>query len=120
MILADLERETIHHSRLLDEALGFYKGCISDWAEKENTYRLARARAVLSASGTVEEKRAHADLATADERHAAHLADGMKDAARQAVHARKQQLSAWQSLLSAHRAETELARTTPDFQGGHQ
>ena len=36
-----------------------------------------------------------------------------RDAAREAVRARQAQLSAWQTLVRAHQAEAEFARTGP-------
>lgn len=96
---------------LLDAALAFLRDQTVEYAESEDVYRMARAKAYLEASGTVDERKATADLATSVERRRAHLADGMRQAAIEAVRSRRAQISALQSLLNAHRAEAEFTRT---------
>lgn len=102
-------------SRSLDEALSYLRQMASEYAVAEDKYRMAKATSYLEAAGTVDARRAQVDLATSTERVAAHIAEGMKQAALEAVRSRRQQLSALQSLLSAHRAEAEFARTSPTY-----
>jgi hypothetical protein len=61
-------------------------------------------------SGTVAEREAHVYALVGDFRRTRDLADGQKLAALEAVRSRRAQLSAVQSILSAYRAEAELAR----------
>jgi len=102
-------------SGLLDDALGYLRRVSAEWAESEDVYRMARARAVLEAVGTVDERRAQADMATSQQRRKAHLDDAMKQAALEAVRSRRAQISALQSIAAAHRAEGELAHTGPQM-----
>lgn len=104
-------------SGLLDDALAFLKRQTADYAEAEDAYRMARARAYLESAGTVDERKSAADLATSEQRQRAHLTDGMRQAALEAVRSRRAQISALQSLLNAYRAEAELAGTGPERNG---
>jgi len=114
--MVDLQRitdELLRLSGLLDDALGYLRKVTQQWAAAEDAYRVAHARAYLASEGTAGERKATADLATSDERRAAHLAEGMRSAAVEAVRSRRAQLSAWQTIGNAVRAEIELARTGP-------
>lgn len=99
-------------STLLDDALSFLRRQTTEYAQAEDAYRMARAKAYLESAGTVDERKSRADLATSEQRQRAHLADGMRQAALEAVRSRRAQISALQSLLNAHRAEAEFARTS--------
>jgi hypothetical protein len=101
-------------SRLLDRGLDALRDSARDYADAEQEYRKAKAQAWVSVpEGTVPERQAKVDAATAGLRHARDLADGMRQAALEAVRSRRAQISALQSLLNAHRAEAEFARTAP-------
>lgn len=115
MDLAELTAEMLRLSKLLDDALSYLRRQAVEYAEAEDAYRLARSKAILAASGTVDEKKAQADLETSEQRQRALLADGMRQAALEAVRSRRGQLSALQSVTAAYRAEAELARTAPDY-----
>ena len=80
------------------------------YAEAEHDYRRAKAEAYLTTVGTVAEREAQTYGLVGDARRARDLADGARLAALEAVRSRRTQLSALQSLLAAHRSETELAR----------
>lgn len=110
---ADLQSEMIRLSRLLDQGIDYLTEAAVEYAETDNAYRMARAKALLESEGTVSERNAQADLATSKERVAARLADGMKQAALEAVRSRRQQLSALQSLAAAYRAEVEHSKYGP-------
>jgi len=111
----ELETEMWRLSRLLDQGISALRTYSSDYAVAEDAYRMARAKAILAAEGTVEEKRAMADLATSRERVEAHMLDGLRKAALEAGRARRQQLSAWQTMASAWKAEAEVARFGPEL-----
>lgn len=81
--------------------------------EAERIYRLAKATAILATSGTVQEREARMDQATADVRYVAKLADDYKVAMLERVRTSRQWLSNLQSLAAADRAEAELARWEP-------
>jgi hypothetical protein len=105
----NLTQELLRLSRLLDEAHDELIKQSHEWAVRENEYRLAKASAHLASSGTVDERRAYCDKATSQERLAAHLAEGLKVAALEAVRSRRAQLSALQSVGNAVRSEIEMA-----------
>ena len=112
--LAELTDEMVRLSRQLDKGIDFLRDETAVYAQAENDYRMAKAKAYLAApDGTVDAKRAHTDLATGKERFEARLADGMRQAALEAVRSRRQQISALQTLVSAHKAEAEYDRTSP-------
>ena len=100
-------------SGLLDKALKVLREQAREYAEAEDAYRMAHARAYVAHDGPAHERKAVADLATSEERQRAHLADGMRQAALEAVRSRRAQISALQSLLNAHREEAAFARTAP-------
>ena len=114
MTLHDLQAEMIRLSRQLDKGLDYLREQSEASAIAEDTYRLARARAYLDSQGTVDVRRSITDLATSKERVDAHIADGLRQAALEAVRSRRQQLSALQTLVSAHKAEAEYERTRPE------
>ena len=85
-------------------------------AEAEHDYRLAVAQAFVSApDGTVPEKEAWVNGRCAAARRRRDLADGLRQAALEAVRSRRTQVSALQSLLAAERVEAEFARTGPEM-----
>lgn len=84
-------------------------------AEAENEYRKARAQAwVTVPDGTAAFREAQVDGITADLRMRRDIAAGMQRAAIEAVRSRQQQLSAWQSVVRAQRAEAELGAFGPE------
>lgn len=85
-------------------------------AETERDYRKAKAVSWARHAGdggTAAQKEALVDAETADLRYARDLADGMRRAAIEAVRSRQQQLSAWQTIVRAQKAELELAGFGP-------
>lgn len=110
----ELATELRRLSDLLDQALAYLKEQTFEYANAEDAYRLAKAKALLNAEGTVSEKEAHSVLATSEERRRAHLAEGMRQAALEAVRSRRAQLSAIQTLINAFKQELEFAQYGPD------
>lgn len=82
-------------------------------AEAENAYRKARAVAWMHTSGTAKEREDSVNAATADERQKRDFAEYMRVAAIESVRSRRTQISALQTLLNAHQAEAQFARTGP-------
>lgn len=114
MNLPELTTEMLRLSKLLDDALGYLRRSTEEYAEAEHAYRLAKASAWIEApAGTVAEREARINGATASMRRTRDLADGMKSAAMEAVRSRRAQLSALQTLAGAYREEAQLARTGP-------
>ena len=114
MNLVEAQDEMRRLSQLLDDGLAYLRKCVTEHAEAEADYRHAVAKAFLEAnSSTVKGREMLADSKTHDERQRAYLARGMEKAALEAVRSRRQQISALQSLLSAHKTEAEFERTGP-------
>lgn len=112
MNLTEFDRERLRLSSLIDAGLTTLREQTVAYAESERTYRKAKSQAFLRCpQGTVPERTAWVQADTADIRYARDIAEGMKFAAREAVQARRAQLSALQSLLAAHKAEAEFDRT---------
>jgi hypothetical protein len=111
MDLEALTAEAWRLSQLLDKGIMALRDAAVAYAEAEHEYRSQNAIAYLETeSGTVAEREAHVYGRVGDYRRRRDLADGQKLATLEAVRSRRAQLSALQSILSAHRAEVELAR----------
>ena len=113
--LAFYAEEMTRLSRLLDSGLDVLRDQAQEVAEAEHQYRKGVALAWLEApEGTVPEREAWVDGQCAKRRRRRDLAEHMTRAALESVRARRGQLSALQSLLSAYRAEAEFVRTGQD------
>jgi hypothetical protein len=111
MDLEALTAEAWRLSQLLDKGIMALRDAAVAYAEAEHEYRSQNAMAYLETeSGTVAEREAHVYALVGGHRRTRDLADGQKLAALEAVRSRRAQLSAVQSILSAYRAEAELAR----------
>src|SRR5262245_33156987 len=77
MNAAELTVMMLEHIRKLDEAHEYHRTCVIEATTADRSYRLAKATAMLAASGTVQTRDAHMDQATADLRFEAKLADGL-------------------------------------------
>jgi hypothetical protein len=99
-------------SRLLDQGLAALRDQSRELAEAEREYRRAKALAWVEApAGTVPEREAWVNGHTAELRYARDLADGVRQAALEAVRSRRTQVSALQTLLNADREEMAFSRT---------
>ena|SRR5918996_5858890 len=107
---AELHRAMITAKDDVDNALRQYENAIIADANADRKMRIAKSTAYLASSGTAGERAAHTDKAAIDEIYQARLAEGLKRSAGQAVEAKRQWLSALQSLSAADRAEAQLAR----------
>ena len=110
-----LNRELLRLSALLDEALRAMRDRGRLAAERERDYRLARAKAWLTAEGTAGQKADEVNATTANERYARDIAESDTKAAGEAVRNYRQQLSCLQTISAAERAERELARYGPEM-----
>lgn len=114
MILDDAGREVNRLSKLLEKGLDQLRDSAQEVAEAERAYRKAKAVAwVEHTEGTAAFREAQVNAATSDLRYTRDLADGTRRAALEAVRSRQTQISAIQSLLNAHRAEADFAKTGP-------
>lgn len=114
--LDELAEEMRRLSGLLDKAISVLRDASSEHAECEHSYRLARGSAWAITAGkgmVVPEREAEVDSMTADARRARDLAQALERSALEAIRARRQQLSALQSLMAASREEAALVRTGP-------
>jgi hypothetical protein len=111
MVLEHLTAEAMRLSALLDKGVAALLDAGVAYAEAEHEYRSAHAMAYLETeSGTVAEREAHVYALVGEHRRTRDLADGQRVACLEAVRSRRAQLSALQSVIAAHRAESELAR----------
>ena len=112
--LPEMADELRRLSRLLDQGLAALRDQAQELADAEDEYRQAVAVAWVQApEGTVPEREAWVNGQTSKMRRRRDLAEGMRQAALEAVRSRRTQVSALQSLLAAERAEAEFARTGP-------
>ena len=115
MNINDFEQEVHRLSELIDQGIRELVRQAREHAFAEADYRKAYAMAFLGAAAkTVRERELMADAQTDEDRRKAYLSRGMENAAKEAVRARRAQLSAFQSLMNAHRAEAEFVRTSPN------
>jgi hypothetical protein len=109
--LTEMMEEARRLSRLIDKGVEALHSAGVDLAETENAYRLKKAKAWMTAEGTLSrEREAHVDAIVADLRLARDLADNKRSAALEALRSRRTQLSALQSVLAAARSEMELGK----------
>jgi hypothetical protein len=114
--LAELAAEVRRLSNLLDRALRVLREAGVEHADAEHAYRLMRGRAWATTAGkglVVPEREATVDASTADERRTRDVAAALEKSALEAVRARRQQLSALQSLMAGAREEAAFGRTGP-------
>jgi len=115
MTLAELIAEANRLSSKIDEGVRHLARAAQSAADAEFVYRRSKARAWTDfTSGTVPERQAAVDGATADDRFHRDLAEGERLAALEALRSRRAQLSALQSIAAAYRAEAEHGRYGPE------
>jgi hypothetical protein len=121
---AEVMAEAFRLSGLIDQGVTALREQSKALAEAERTYRKSKSEAWVRCphdphdrksdrEWTAARREAWVDAECADLRYERDLAEGIRQAALEAVRARRAQLSALQSILAADRAETELARTGP-------
>lgn len=110
--------EVMRLSGLLDQGLDYLKTQTRAYATAEKEYRKGKAQAWVKTAVQTEGRKMLAaeredmiDAETADLREARDLADGMRQAALEAVRSRRAQISALQTLMNGYRAEAEFVRT---------
>jgi hypothetical protein len=113
MTLAEMSDEFARLSRLLDQGLQAMRDQAHELADAENEYRKQRSLAWPTTTGTAKEREDAVNALTADARKRRDLADYMRTAALEAVRSRRTQISSLQTLLNAHQAEAQFARTGP-------
>jgi hypothetical protein len=112
--LPEATEQLLTLSRQLHGALDWLRDSAEDSADKERQYRKARALAwVNNTEGTAGFREAQVDSDTADLRYERDLAEKLEKAAVEKIRGVRQEIGAWQTLLAAHRAEAEFARTGP-------
>lgn len=109
--LAEIIDEARRLSALIDRGVDALRQSAEALAVAERDYRHAKAKAWLRAEGELaREREANVDSRTAELRMARDLAEGTRQAALEALRSRRSQLDALRSILSATRADMELAR----------
>jgi len=113
--LGDLIAEANRLSSKIDEGVRTLSKAAGATAHAEHAYRMGKSAAWHSQrDGTVPERAAHVDAATADLRLARDMAEGQRVTALEALRSRRAQLSALQSIAAAWRAEAEHAKYGPE------
>jgi hypothetical protein len=114
-------------SALIDAGVEMSRAQAHALAEAEELYRLGKREAWAKCPNdepgvragerewTAARREAWVDAECAALRKARDQAEMLRDAAREAVRSRQTQLSAWQTLVTAHKAEAEFARTAPSW-----
>ena len=87
------------------------------WASTTRRTRVSRWTRYSMMPFLAKEKEALVDAEVKHEREARDIAVGLREAALEAVRNARAQLSALQSLLASYRAEAELVKTGPAFDG---
>ena len=120
---AEAATEMRRLSRLIDAGIEAMREQSVALAQAENAYRKAKAEAWVRCPNddpgtkagerewTAARREAWVNGQTADLRQQRDLADAMRQAALEAVRARRAQLSAWQTLVNADTAEAQFVRT---------
>lgn len=122
MNVSEAFSEASRLSRLIDAGIDALRTQSEALAAAEQAYRKGKAQAWVtcprdeggSKDWTAARREAWVDAETADLRYKRDVADGVRQAALEAVRARRTQVSVLQSLLNADRAEAEFARTGPN------
>ena len=114
MNLTHFNDEARRLAGLIDDSLAELRTQALTYARAERDYRRAKGRAWVQApKGTVPEREAWVDGETCDLRYARDVADGLRQAALEAVRSHRGQVSALQTALNAHQEEAKFARTGP-------
>jgi hypothetical protein len=111
---AELTQKANRLVRLAHDADVQLRERIEEAAEAERLYRKARAEAWVLTEGTAKEREDRVNALTADARFRRDLADGLRRADLELVRRRSQELSVFQTLVNAHKAEAEFVRTGPE------
>lgn len=121
---SDAAGEMRRLSALADRGVTALREAADEWAHAEHAYRSLKAKKwIESATLTTEAgkpesvgaRQAWVDGECATARLGRDIADGMRQAALEALRTRRQQLSALQSLLAADRAEAQIAAFQPEM-----
>lgn len=78
-------------------------------AEADKLSKLAQANAYLASEGTVAERQAHVDKATADDQYRAKMAEGLRKSNQLAISAAESRITLLQSIGNIIRGEMRLA-----------
>lgn len=108
---AELNRQLTDAAQKLRDSLADLEERSTQYAMAERQYRLAKATAYLSTTGTVAEREARAESGINELRYKRDMADGLRTSALEAVRSNRGVLSAVQTLASLYKAEAEFDRT---------
>lgn len=122
MNLSEAFAEANRLSRLIDAGIEALREQSKQLAQAEAEYRRAKAQAWVlcprdegnARDWTAGRREAWVDAETAGLRYTRDVAEGMRQAALEAVRARRTQVSALQTLLNAEAEEMKFARTGPN------
>lgn len=97
-----LERMT-QASEHVREALKEHRAQCEVYAKANRAYHRERAKAYIAATGTIDERRAHADIVVEELRFKRDLSEGLRQSALEAVRAQREDLGMWRSYVAAAR-----------------
>lgn len=109
MTPAEINAELLRLSRRLDAAHVELEARTRAYSEAEHVCSQAWSNAYLASSGTVDERKAYCMKAVGKEKYAAHLAEGLKVSALEAVRSIRAQLSAVQTAATLLKSEMSMA-----------
>ena len=114
MTLAEMEQAMLTYCQYIDRGIEVMREAGAALAVAERAYQEARSEAWGHARGeNVKQREAWVDAHTAAFREERDRAENRRRDAIEAVRARQSQLSGFQTMVSAHRAEAEFVRTAP-------
>ena len=115
MTFEDMAAHIYSAAEELERGQSLLERAVKEYAESERLYKMGRSTAYVATSGTVAEREAATDQSVSTLRYEAHLKEGMKVAALEAVRNRRAVLSALQTLANLSKSEADFARTGPNY-----
>lgn len=115
MFSEELQSKVIDATQALSEALNAHFNAAREHAQAEHGYRLARAKSYASyatdgTKRTVDHLNAMVDMACDREMLRVRIAEAEREALLERVRSLRTEVSAFQSILSAHREEAAAVR----------
>lgn len=100
-LLSNLLEQARATARTMNQRLSEHRRCVEETAKAETHFKVAFAKAILTAEGTEKVRIATADEATANQLYAYKLAKGLEASALEAVRSAREEVGLFRSLISA-------------------
>jgi len=108
-----LSQQLLQAVRDLRDAMAELETRSRDAAQFDRAWRLAKAQSYAATEGTIPEREAAVERETAHLRFEAKASEDLRVSALEAVRSHRTIVSAFQSVVSASKAEAELAKWEP-------